>query len=164
MVLRRKHWLGRAAGLLLIIVGAAGCGGEGTGGRESLAAAATPASTAPVETAIPAEADEATVARLHARALADALNLDAATEDRVRAAIEARWTRIQEELNARRDALLPIDEEQVTDLIAAQQRALDAEIADLIGPARRAAFAEYGGRMDDPAPATTPTPSSQEAR
>lgn len=164
MVLR-KNWLGRVTGLFLLIGGAAGCGGEGTGGRESLAAAASPSSTAPVETDVPAEADEATIARLHARALADALGLDAPTEERVRAAIESRWQKVQQEIDARRDAMLPVDEEQVTDVIAAHQRALDAEVADIIGPARRAAFAGYGGRMDEPAPATSaPAAASQEAR
>lgn len=118
-----------------------------------------PTSTASVSTAAPPEdlfgttageaREEAALVDELARHLATELALDPGRAERVRAAIAASWSGVREEISRRAAANEELSEETVSLLLEERQRALDLELAALLTPAERTAFAELGGRLEE---------------
>lgn len=125
----------------------AGCGG---GGGSSPASTAAPvASSSPVDplgfSAAQLAEEQAMLDEL-AQVLQAELGLDAERAARARALIAASWERTRLEVARRMESCESLEEEAVLDLLEARQRALDVELAAIMTPAEREAFAALGGR------------------
>lgn len=123
------------------------CGGGG---------GSSPASTAaPVASSSPADplgfspeqvAEEQALLDDLAQVLRAEVGLDAERAARARALIAASWERTRLEVARRIESCESLEEEAVLDLLEARQHALDVELAALMTPAEREAFAALGGR------------------
>lgn len=121
----------------------AGCGGGGGSGPSTTAPAAT---AAPLE---PADGLDDQV-RAEARWLARELDLDAAGEARVAAALRRAWDDVEQEvarLATGGPRVADSLEEAVAGVLERRQAALDEELAAGLDPERRARFAALGGRL-----------------
>lgn len=127
----------------------AGCGGGGGSSPASTAAPVASSSPADPLGFSPAQvAEEQALLDELAQVLQAELGLDAERAARARALIAASWERTRLEVARRIESCESLEEEAVLDLLEARQHALDVELAAIMTPAEREAFAALGGRHD----------------
>ena len=143
--------------LALVLLLPLGCGGgAGAGSAQAPLAVAPsldPASEPPAGDplgATPAELAEEDQALADLReVLRVELALDAAQAERAEALLRRAWSDTRAEVARRLEALEPLDEETVSELLEARQRALDLELSALLTPAQQERFRALGARLEE---------------